>query len=98
MAEFANKKSGVRFTLSDNLTVRDQLRYYGVIAEALTLDTYERYWEAAKLLIKDWECKKLPDINTNLGETCDPKITTIVLWAGTQVLNHVGSLKAVSKN
>ena len=98
MAEFSNKKSGVRFTLPDSITVRDQLHYFGVIAESLTLDTYERYWEAAKLLIENWECKKLPNIHTNLGETNDPKITTIVLWAGTQVLTHMSELGTVSKN
>ena len=98
MAEFANKKSGVRFTLPDSITVRDQLHFYGVLNKFQELDTYERYWEAAKLLIKDWECKKLPDIHTNLDETSDPKITMIVLWAGTQVLNHMSSLGTVPKN
>ena len=98
MAEFANKKSGVRFTLSDKITVRDQLHYYGVMAESLTLDTYERYWEAAKLLIENWECKRFPDMHADLGEINDPKITTIILWTGTQVLTHMGDLGAVSKN
>ena len=98
MAEFSNKERGVRFTLPDSITVRDQLHYYGVIAESLTLDTYERYWEGAKLLIENWECKKLPDIQVDLGEINDPKITTLVLWVGTQVLTHMGDLGAVSKN
>ena len=98
MAEFSNKERGVRFTLPDKITVRDQLHYYGVMAESLTLDTYERYWEAAKLLIENWECKRLPDLQTDLGETDDPKITTIVLWTRTQVLTHMGDLGAVSKN
>ncbi len=98
MAEFSNKERGVRFTLPDSITVRDQLHYYGVIAESLTLDTYERYWEAAKLLIENWECKKLPDIHADLGELNDPKITTMILWVGTQVLTHIGDLDSVSKN
>lgn len=98
MAEFSNKERGVRFTLPDRITVRDQLHYFSVMSDGVTLETMERYWEAAKVLIENWECKKLPNIETDLGSVFDDKITAVVLWSGAQVMNYMSGLGTVPKN
>ncbi len=98
MAEFSNEERGVRFTLPDSMTVRDQLGFFAAVSNAEEISTFESYWEAAKTLIEDWECDALPDIGVDLGEVHDSKITSIILWVGTQALNHMSELGAVSKN
>jgi len=98
VAEFANKERGVRFTLPEKITVRNQLLFYSLIGESEGPDKYEGYWAAAKMLIEDWECKRLPETNVDLGKIEDPKITSIILWVGTQVLSYMANLGDVSKN
>ena len=100
MAEFiykVNKKQIAKFTVPDQLTVRQQLTYLSAVA-SLKLD-FERFWAGAMTLIQSWESELIPDAKLlDLDVATDPKITNLIVWVGWQVKMHMDRLEEVPKN
>ncbi len=88
----------VRFTVPDRPTVRQQLDYYSMIAHAEGRVMFERYWTGALPLIEKWECDALPDYESDLDKISDPAQTTVIIWAGMRVMEHMNGLKDIPKN
>ena len=96
--EYRNDDAGIRFTVIDRPTVRQQLAYFSEVANAEGKQVFLRYWAGAVELIEEWECKDFPDYETSLDEVTNPDIVQIVIWAGMRVMEFMNSLKVVPKN
>lgn len=100
MAEYTIESVGLRFTVPDRLTVRQQLEYRGIIAASSRKDLYPRFWDGARHLIDGWQCEAMPDKDVNLDEVDDPEIADIIFMACNIVNRHLNRLEeeAVPKN
>jgi len=101
MAEFTNERLGVRFTLPDSITVRQQLQYRGRAFNAglLTEDVYVRHWVGMLALLGEWECELVPDPKQlDLDTSTDPRVADIVFWVSNMAANHMVELESVPKN
>lgn len=97
--EYENKKLGVKFTIPDVLTVRQQLRFRSSIFLADDRDKYERFWNGAVELIDNWECELIPNLKTlDLDKETNMQITQIVQFVGNTVAGHMTTIGAVPKN
>lgn len=92
LVDFKNDELGVSFSVPTELTVNDQLRFYGVTGGSTSADTFLSLWEGVKMLAVNWECKALPKLKSDLSEAVDPSITRIVIWAGSQLMGHISRL------
>lgn len=100
MAEYTVESIGLRLTVPDRLTVRQQLEYRGLVAMSNRREMYPRFWDGARHLIDEWECEKMPDKNVNLDEVDDPEVADIIFTACNLVNGHLNKLEqeAVPKN
>ena len=76
--EFVNDNPSCRFTVKDAPTVRDQLTFWDTASNQEGYIKPERWWNATKLLIQEWECELFPDPHTDLDEVTDPLIVNLV--------------------
>jgi len=97
--DFKNDELGCSFSVSDRPTVRQQLAYVGGVMRSQADDEHIlNNWKRALPLITGWKCDAMPDTEIDLETVTDPKITHIVLWAGTQVYVHMSDLERVPPN
>jgi hypothetical protein len=92
------KQEGVRFTVPDKITVRQQLAYFSAATGLDPSKRLERNWSGAKTLIEEWECELIPDKDVNLDELYSLEETNIVIWVGNKVYAHMVSLEETPKN
>lgn len=97
MAEFKNEKLGVRLVIPDRPTVRQQLAYFSEAGLAQGRELFERYWLAARALITEWECEACA-LDVDIDKADEPRIASVVLWAGMQVKIHMDALERIPKN
>lgn len=86
----------VRFTVSDKITVRQQMAYLSD-ATSTNRPHIERLWLGATALIQEWECELFRK-DVDLDEVTDPRITEIMVWVALQVRNHINGLDEIPKN
>jgi hypothetical protein len=89
---------GARLVVPDKpntllLLTHDSIRYEAS-PEGLILNL----WEMAKVLITEWECEALPDMNADLSEITDARAARVIEWAGVTVSAFRRSLDAIPKN
>lgn len=99
MAEYT-PIDGLRLTVPDRLTVRQQLEYRSLVAFGSKKDMYARFWDGARHIIEEWDCDRLPDMNVSLDEIDDPEAADIIFAACNAVAGHLDRLEAeaVPKN
>ena len=91
MAEFENKELGVKFTVPEELSLRDELAYYSGVDPSQPWMV--SMWQSALVLIRDWECKEIPNPHQlDLDKRQKRQVFQIVTWAGAQVSSHVNRL------
>jgi hypothetical protein len=95
-----NSDLGVKFSLPDRPSVRQQLRYWSTVMTSGSdrAGMYERYWSGARELISDWSCEHIPDIAVELDDIDDTKAAQAIMWAGLEVFRVVSGLEEVPKN
>ena len=93
MAEFNHPEHEARFTLPDEPTIRQRLLYDGVVLRGFGNEMIVRLWEAARLVIEDWECEGVP-LDIDLNTAGDEKVVTVIEWAGLAVFSWREALKA----
>jgi len=114
MAEYESEKFGVKFSVPDELTVRQQLAFRSELFLTQDMDRFERFWIGAQHLIDEWECELIPDVSVldsdtgavlvagradlNLVTETNPAIADIVNYVGTTVAGHLAMIGAVPKN
>ncbi len=92
------KTEGCSFSIKDTVTVRDQLRYSGLVAFTTNAERILTLWDAAQPLITAWECELIPDLETyNMDEETNPKQAEIIAWVGTKVWSHMNGLEEIPK-
>lgn len=96
--EFTIEEPKVRFTVVDRPTVRQQLTYRGALGLRSAANFYIKLWEAAQVLIEEWECEDIPDRGLDLDGVEDPSIADIVQWVGVRVMTHMNELEDIPKN
>jgi hypothetical protein len=96
MPEFTNEPLNCSFKVPDRPTVRQQLAWYSQLRSGES--RLDNYWEAAKAILQDWQCPALPDYKTDLDSLTDPTQTSIIIWAGSQVLVYMQGLEDLPKN
>lgn len=98
--ELANEELGVRFTVPERPTVRQQLAYKAAVAfSPRRPDVYERYFAGVATLADEWECEAIPTPETlDMDEEDDPRVADIVFWACNALAAHMDSLEALPKN
>ena len=99
MAEYESEKFGVKFSVPDELTVRQQLAFRSELFLTQDMDRFERFWIGAQHLIEDWECELIPiPADLNLVTETNPAIADIVNYVCTTVAGHLAMIGAVPKN
>jgi hypothetical protein len=100
MKEYQNDELGLRFTLPERPTVRQQLNYRAAIAlSPLRPDVYDRFWQGAKKLIGDWACEAIPDPEQfDMDTATDPRAADIIFYVCNAVAAHMDSLETVPGN
>ena len=89
---------GARLVVPDEPTVLQILLHDSVRYDANDKGAILNLWEMAKILITEWECESLPDMNANLNEVTDARAARMIEWAGVTVSAYRRSLDAISKN
>lgn len=99
MAEFKDEGLGLRFTIPDKPTIRQQLMFRDAILEARGKVNQIRMWEGALPLIDEWECAELeaPEL-LDLDKETNPKMANIITFVAGNVAGHMTGIGAVSKN
>jgi hypothetical protein len=97
--EYKDAALGVSFTIPDKLTVRQQMQYDGAIGEGYLngLSMYERFWQAARLIIQDWQCDYIA-LDADLDKLDDRQAAQVVEFAGRAAFSHVIALERTPKN
>lgn len=92
------KRDNCTFIIPERPTVRQQMMWFSAVSGSDKTKSLERYWEGAKALIEKWESSALPDYKISLDAITDPSQTSIVIWAGIQVLDFMNGLEDIPKN
>lgn len=89
---------GVRFTIPDKITVRQQLEYGGKMAFSSD-QRIVKMFQAAVDLIEEWESDIIEDIKTfDIDKSTSRKHAEICSWVGTQVYIYMQQIEDVPKN
>ena len=97
--EYESTKFGVKFSIADALTVRQQLAFRSELFLTKDMDRFERFWIGSQHLVDDWECELIPDMGKlDLETETNPAVADIVNWVGTTVAGHLAMIGAVPKN
>lgn len=97
MGEHKHKESGASFSTPDKWTVKHVLSYASILELELNQPFYLRMWEAAKTVIRDWQCDFL-QLNDNLEEVEDMRAVNVVEWAGVTCLKEYNQSQELPKN
>ncbi len=97
VTRFDRKKPDVHFALPAHPTVKQQLVYFSRYADTRAEPMYLRLWYSAAILITEWQCAALPDLNIDLDQITDPDATDAIMWAGNTVLKYINDLEALPK-
>ena len=97
MAHFENKELGASFDVPDSLTVRQQLAYTSEATHSKSAELWECYWRAALVVMQNWQCDLLPEVNVDLDKVTNPKVARLMLWVGSEVYVHINALGDVPK-
>lgn len=107
LAHFDRVEPDAHFAIPARPTVRQQLEYYSRLSETLNEPLYVRLWTCALSLMIDWECEILPDPKISLSRLTNPKVSldsitdpqasTVIMWAGNVVLQHMNALETLPK-
>ena len=96
--EFSREKPSVKFSIPDRPTVRQQMAYYSAITNAKEgLSYFERLWHGTRVLIADWQCADF-DKDVDLESVDNPSILDVMIWASTQVRDHLNKIADIPKN
>lgn len=96
---FESQELKTSFTIPDEPTYREQLRYESAAHFHPELPTYERLWLGVCALAKDWKSEIVSDASEKvLDEKSVPQGIEVMKWAGLAVWSFVWSLKDVPKN
>ncbi len=95
--KYDNPELGVSFTIPDKITVGEQLEYFSAREFTEPEERLIRLWDASKVLIADWQCKLIPDMDELKLESTDPQITKIVLWVIARSSNHMAGILSIPK-
>lgn len=95
---FRNDEANASFQVRERPTVRQQLAYIGKVTSTPDGMLFLRWWNGALDLIEKWECDIFPDHKTDLDKVTNPKVTSLLIWAGLQVQNLMGGLDEIEKN
>ena len=99
MADYESATYGVKFSVPDVMTVRQQLAFRSELFMASDAQKFERFWIGSQHLIEDWECELIPDFaGLDLATETDPNIADIVNWVGTTVAGHISKMGIIPKN
>jgi len=96
--DFKHEKGLCSFSIPDRPTVRQQMRWFAAASGSEETESIERYWMGAQQLIQTWTCESLPDYKVSLDEISEPTQTSIMIWAGLEVLKFMNALEDVPKN
>lgn len=98
--QYKNDVLSAQFTVPDQITVRQQLRYASTLVGNEKEALAEKYFDAAKILVQDWQCERWPDIHKiNIDIDTDPALADLIFWvAFTCVRKHVENLESLPKN
>jgi len=95
--KYEEPELGVSFTIPDKLTVGVQLEYHSIRDFYEPEEKWLKTWEASKVIVEDWKCGLLPDMEKlNINQT-DPRITKIVRWTAGEAAAHMAGLESVPK-
>lgn len=97
MLEFKRVNPVASFTLPAHPTVDTQLEYFSAYADTANLPMYKRLWRSARAILSNWDCSVLSDPSVDLTQVTDPDATTVIIWAGEQVLTYMEGLDALPK-
>lgn len=99
LKEFKNEEVGIRFTIPERPTVKQQLIYTGACTSLMEEEWFIKRWNGAKSLIVDWECDALSDYKSiDLEKETNPKIAEIISWVSLQTMIFMSQLEDVPKN
>ena len=100
MAEYKNEKLETSFSISDKLTVRQQLAWRSrlTMEQASEPDYFIRFWLATRNLLDNWQSQHIEDPMTfDIDVSTDPKASNVIFWAVDKISDHLNSLESLEK-
>ena len=100
MAEYQNEKLETSFSISDKLTVRQQLAWRSrlTMEQASEPDYFIRFWLATRSLLDNWQSPHIEDPMTfDIDKSTDPKASNVIFWAVDEISFHLNSLESLEK-
>ena len=99
MPRFENAELEVAFSLPDNPTVRQQMRWKAQVAFAEdAAEVYEVMWERCFNLVEDWESDLIPEPGeVDLDTETDTRVAEAVMWVAGQIWAHMNGLDEIEK-
>lgn len=88
---------GLSFIVPDRPTVRDLLKYDSAIADYQGATMFERLWEGAKVIVKDWQCEDCP-LDIDIDSADNIQVAEIIKTTGLIVFGHLQAARSVPKN
>lgn len=101
--EFTHQELPIRFKIPKVITVSHQIAYWAALALESPNHLIQN-WNAAKPLIREWECEFFPDAledgdeAPDFDELTDKRIARAVMWSGSRVVEWMNKLDEVPKN
>lgn len=96
---YEREDGAVGFDLPDRITVRQQLAFRSKLNMRDDGGVYGRYWNAAPLLVTEWQCELIPDMaGADLDTAVDPRVTEIIIWTADTIANHIAGMETPPKN
>jgi len=102
--KIASEALGVSFCVPKIVTVSQAWRYLAAGAEAVDSESvmddelrHEKLWRAARTLISDWKCNKVPRIDFDPETATGFEAAAITAWAGRAVYNFFCGIEEVPK-
>src|SRR3990167_1745953 len=95
--ELKNEALEVRLVVPDRPTVRDVLNYDSQRDSRFGAEIYERLWEAAKSIIKEFDCPHVA-LDIDLESAATSKALDVIRWVSLAVFSYRSRLDELEKN
>ena len=95
--DFENQELETSFSVPDEPTVRQRLRYDSAVELFGEFDLYERLWNGVRALGGDWESPHV-QLDQDMNDAASDDAINVIKWAGIVLFSHMQAEKEIPKN
>jgi len=98
LKKFERENPICEFSIPARPTVRQQMEYFSATAGVDRNQMLTRYWLGAAVLIQEWKCEAIPQIDVDLDGMTNPEQSELLVWAAMRVKSYMDKLENIPKN